>query len=150
MSRGTPCRDRNLKVFFKKSHINFFAFNFIVHFMQKKDVMEIYRQIGEKIRKLRLTKGLSQKDLAKHVGVTYQQIQNYEKGKSKIPVDRLIKIAETLEVSLDYFLKEFDNNHDKVPESELALLNTYYKSIQSETIRRQILNLLKSLSEGCS
>ena len=115
--------------------------------MQEVDTMAIYRQIGEKIRKLRLTKGLSQKDLAKYVGVTYQQIQNYEKGKSKIPVDRLIKIAEALEVSLDFFLKEFDNNHDKVSESELALLRTYYKSINSERVRKQILSLLKVLSE---
>jgi transcriptional regulator with XRE-family HTH domain len=115
--------------------------------MQQLETMDIYRQIGEKIRKLRLTKGLSQKDLAKYVGVTYQQIQNYEKGKSKIPVDRLIRIAEALEVSLDYFLKEFDNNHDKVSESELALLNTYYKSIGSEKVRRQILSLLKVLAE---
>jgi len=115
--------------------------------MQQLETMDIYRQIGEKIRKLRLTKGFSQKDLAKYVGVTYQQIQNYEKGKSKIPVDRLIRIAEALEVSLDYFLKEFDNNHDKVPESELALLNTYYKSISSEKVRKQILSLLRILAE---
>lgn len=115
--------------------------------MQANTTAPIYRQIGEKIRKLRLTKGLSQKDLAKYVGVTYQQIQNYEKGKSKIPVDRLIRIAEALEVSLDYFLKEFDNNHDKVPESEIALLTAYYKSINSEKVRKQILTLLRTLAE---
>jgi len=118
--------------------------------MQENANMAIYRQIGEKIRRLRLTKGLSQKDLAGYVGVTYQQIQNYEKGKSKIPVDRLIRIAEALEVSLDYFLKEFDNNQDKVPESELALLQTYYKNISSEKIRKQILSLLHTLAEESS
>ncbi|NPB05901.1 MAG: helix-turn-helix transcriptional regulator [Aquificae bacterium] len=118
--------------------------------MQEAGTMAIYRQIGEKIRRLRLTKGLSQKELANYVGVTYQQIQNYEKGKSKIPVDRLIKIAEALEVSLDYFLKEFDNNHEKVPESELALLKTYYKSISSERVRKQILSLLHALAEESS
>ena len=123
---------------------------FIVSLMQESANMAIYRQIGEKIRRLRLTKGLSQKDLAKYVGVTYQQIQNYEKGKSKIPVDRLIRIAEALEVSLDYFLKEFDNNHDRVPESELALLQTYYKNISSEKIRKQILSLLHTLAEESS
>jgi len=124
-----------------------FTFYIYCSLMQQLETMDIYRQIGEKIRKLRLTKGLSQKDLAKYVGVTYQQIQNYEKGKSKIPVDRLIRIAEVLEVSLDYFLKEFNNNHDKVPESELALLNTYYKSISSEKVRKQILSLLRALAE---
>jgi len=118
--------------------------------MQENTNMAIYRQIGEKIRRLRQTKGLSQKDLASYVGVTYQQIQNYEKGKSKIPVDRLIKIAEALEVSLDYFLKEFDNNHNKVSESELALLQTYYKNISSEKIRKQILSLLHTLAEELS
>jgi len=118
--------------------------------MQENTNMAIYRQIGEKIRRLRQTKGLSQKDLASYVGVTYQQIQNYEKGKSKIPVDRLIKIAEALEVSLDYFLKEFDNNHNKVSESELALLQTYYKNISSEKVRKQILSLLHTLAEELS
>ncbi|MEO2153204.1 MAG: helix-turn-helix transcriptional regulator [Aquificota bacterium] len=112
--------------------------------------MGIYKQIGEKIRKLRITKGLSQKELASYVGVTYQQIQNYEKGKSKIPVDRLIKIAEALEVSLDYFLKEFDNNHDRVPDSELELLKTYYKNITNEKVRKQILSLLHTLANELS
>jgi len=139
-----------LREIFNKSHNCFFTSIFIVGLMQEAGTMAIYRQIGEKIRRLRLTKGLSQKELANYVGVTYQQIQNYEKGKSKIPVDRLIKIAEALEVSLDYFLKEFDNNHEKVPESELALLKTYYKSISSERVRKQILSLLHALAEESS
>ncbi len=110
----------------------------------------IYKQIGEKIRKLRLMKGMSQKELARYVGVTYQQIQNYEKGKSKIPVDRLIKIAEAFEVSLDYFLKEFDNSHTKISDSEIAVLTSYFKSIQSEKIRQQVISLLHILAGECS
>jgi transcriptional regulator with XRE-family HTH domain len=115
----------------------------------KRDI-NIYKQIGEKIRKLRLMKGMSQKELARYVGVTYQQIQNYEKGKSKIPVDRLIEIAKAFEVSLDYFLKEFDNSHARVSDSEVAVLTSYFKAIQSEKLRQQIISLLHTLAAECS
>jgi hypothetical protein len=51
---------------------------------------------------------------------------------------------------LDYFLKEFYNNHDRVPDSELELLKTYYKNITNEKVRKQILSLLHTLANELS
>jgi transcriptional regulator with XRE-family HTH domain len=134
---------------------------------RRENIKEIYKKMGEKIRKLRLIKGLSQKTLARYVGVTYQQIQNYERGKSKIPVDRLIRISEALEVPLDYFLKEFNYSHsskeeitqsenetliEKVIEeednnTEISLLKNYYSAIKSPKVRKALLNLIQVLAE---
>lgn len=58
------------------------------------------RIIGERIRALRLQKGLSQTDLANQLGVTFQQVQKYEKGVNRVGGGRLMRIAETLGVDI--------------------------------------------------
>jgi len=54
--------------------------------------------VGHNVRIRRLAKGLSQSQLAKGLGVTFQQVQKYEKGANRIGSGRLVRIAEVLEV----------------------------------------------------
>jgi len=61
--------------------------------------MNIKRNIGNRIRHLRQLKNLSQMELAEKVGVSFQQIQKYESGKSEITLSRLNDIAEALNIS---------------------------------------------------
>lgn len=63
-------------------------------------------QIGRKIRERRIELGLSQEELGEKLGVSYQQVQKYEKGISQLTVEKLQKIACILDVKIDYFLKE--------------------------------------------
>ena len=60
-----------------------------------------YKQIGENIKKCRLNKGLTQKDLASVIGVSFQQIQKNEKGDTKIDVFKLNELAKLFDVNLD-------------------------------------------------
>ena len=59
--------------------------------------------IGQKLRALRLDGGLSQGDLAGQVGVTFQQLQKYEKGVNRISAGRLVRIAAALDVPVTAF-----------------------------------------------
>jgi transcriptional regulator with XRE-family HTH domain len=59
--------------------------------------------IGGKIRELRKTKGLSQMKLADMVGVSYQQIQKYEKASGNISVERLEQISKAFKVPITTF-----------------------------------------------
>jgi transcriptional regulator with XRE-family HTH domain len=62
--------------------------------------------LGARIRLLRTTRGMSQTVLGKHLGLTFQQIQKYEKGTNHIAPDRLLRIADILGVSAGVLLEE--------------------------------------------
>ena len=61
--------------------------------------------VGQNIRVHRLSKGLTQEGLGDRLGVTFQQIQKYEKGSNRIGSGRLYEIAEVLEVPVTSFFE---------------------------------------------
>lgn len=67
--------------------------------MSGRIVTDIDVQIGKRIRAKRLSKGMSQEKLADLLGVTFQQVQKYEKGVNRVAASRLIYIGRALEVS---------------------------------------------------
>jgi transcriptional regulator with XRE-family HTH domain len=70
-----------------------------------KSATVVDRLIGERLRGERQRKGLSQGDLAKGVGITFQQIQKYEKGLNRVSASRLLEIARFLGVPISVFFK---------------------------------------------
>jgi transcriptional regulator with XRE-family HTH domain len=88
----------------------------------KKRDREERRRIGRRIRRRRLFLGLTQAVLAKSLGVSFQQVQKYEKGISPVPGPRLAQIARRLEVAPDYFTRsgaeEADNLEHFVQSAE--------------------------------
>jgi transcriptional regulator with XRE-family HTH domain len=61
--------------------------------------MSSKKEIGRKLKHLRLSANLSQMGLAEKVGVSFQQIQKYESGKSELTISRLFSIAAALDVA---------------------------------------------------
>ena len=123
------------------------------------------KKIGKKIKHLRKALGLSQIDLAERVGVSFQQIQKYEKGASKISVFRLTQLADALGISLHDFLeaeppvlKVFSPSVKYMPAEtsllpssglspeEITLLKLFRK-IRNKKLREGILKQLKGLIE---
>jgi len=74
--------------------------------------------IGERIRATRLHAGLSQEELGDALGVSFQQVQKYEKGTNRVAPSRLIEIARRLNVSMDLF---FDKTDVKRTPEKIAL-----------------------------
>ncbi len=64
---------------------------------------------GQRIKKFRKSKGITQKDLGLKVGVTFQQIQKYEKGTNSAPIERLKQMAEILDVTIYDLLTPSDD-----------------------------------------
>jgi transcriptional regulator with XRE-family HTH domain len=56
-------------------------------------------QVGHRIRIQRVARGMSQSGLADQIGVTFQQVQKYEKGTNRVSASRLVRIAEVLGIS---------------------------------------------------
>ncbi len=65
---------------------------------------------GKKIRSRRLQLGLTQTNLGNSIGVTFQQIQKYEKGLNGVSAERLGKIAEKLRINVLYFYNNYRPN----------------------------------------
>jgi transcriptional regulator with XRE-family HTH domain len=63
-------------------------------------------EIGQKIRALRIAKKVSQVTLGKELGVTFQQVQKYEKGANRVSAGRLQKIAKMLDTPITFFYGE--------------------------------------------
>jgi transcriptional regulator with XRE-family HTH domain len=60
-------------------------------------------EVGRRLRTYRLQRGLSQEKLADQLGVTFQQVQKYEKGTNRISAGRLQRISEVLDVPITEF-----------------------------------------------
>jgi len=60
-------------------------------------------EVGRRLRTYRLQRGLSQEKLADQLGVTFQQVQKYEKGTNRISAGRLQRISEVLEIPITEF-----------------------------------------------
>jgi transcriptional regulator with XRE-family HTH domain len=70
------------------------------------DDEEMAMALGERIRLLRKEHGWSQAELGAHVGTDSQRISRYENGRITPSVEALVRLADALEVSVDYLVKE--------------------------------------------
>ena len=64
--------------------------------------------IGQRIRVRRQLLGLSQEALAKKIGITFQQVQKYERGMNRVGASRLWDIGKVLEVPVGFFYEDMD------------------------------------------
>ena len=62
--------------------------------------------VGKRVRLRRLQRSMSQTELAVKVGVTFQQVQKYEKGTNRISCSRLSEMAEALDVPINFFFSD--------------------------------------------
>ena len=73
--------------------------------------------VGARIRERRTMLGLSQQQLAKMIGVTYQQAHKYERGLNRISAGRLFEIAQVLDVPVSYFFEGLQPGAEAQPVS---------------------------------
>ena len=70
-----------------------------------RSVTAIDRHIGHRLRACRMMLRLNQSELGKAIGVTFQQLQKYEKGSNRVSASTLQKLAVTMEVPITYFFE---------------------------------------------
>src|SRR5712691_6511342 len=82
-------------------------------------------EVGRRIRAQRLVRGLSQTDLGRSLGITFQQVQKYEKGANRVGAGRLTRIAEVLGMPVAFFFGEHSSSGRSSDAGEaLGLLET--------------------------
>ncbi len=99
---------------------------------------QIEKRIGDRINKLRKGWGMSQIELAEKIGLSFQQIQKYEKGVTKVSVQRLQQISDALGVHITYFFEKKDHksklSNPKVPYGEHKGSQEPYQFLDKEEI----------------
>jgi transcriptional regulator with XRE-family HTH domain len=79
----------------------------------EKSTAAIDRHVGARIRERRILLGLTQQQLAKLIGVTYQQAHKYERGVNRVSAGRLFQIATVLTVAIGYFYEGVGEHEPK-------------------------------------
>ena len=120
------------------------------------------KQIGIKIKRIRKALGMSQMELAEGVGVSFQQIQKYEKGINRISAERIQQIARALGTTVNTF---FEKEKEIIPmvsepsaeyshkgtwmvvSQEEARLLQLFRKIDDEKTREALVQQLKGLAE---
>lgn len=82
----------------------------------KKEADAVDAHVGQRIRFRRIMLGHSQEDLAKALGLTFQQVQKYEKGTNRIGASRLFAIASFLHVPVGFFFEDMQPGENQLPE----------------------------------
>lgn len=114
--------------------------------------------VGQRIRDKRNERGMSQTEVANALGVTFQQVQKYERGTNRVGASRLFDLSRILSVPIQYFFaglnnqstpieKEDDNVIHLMKPDTVELVEAYYK-VENLQVRRQILSTIRSISFG--
>jgi transcriptional regulator with XRE-family HTH domain len=132
------------------------------------DNMDIH--VGQRIRVRRALLGLSQEKLAEAIGITFQQVQKYERGTNRVSAGRLFQLSSILEVPISYFFDQsvsqrqnilaqgfsdneqapFDSGEDLMQRKETLDLIRIYYSVESPEARKDIMTFIKSMAERLS
>jgi transcriptional regulator with XRE-family HTH domain len=110
-------------------------------------------EMGKKIRLRRVEQRLSQSDLGEKLGVSFQQIQKYEKGVNRVGASRLQQIATALDIPVTFF---FDSDgKTKEVESLLFLDSAFslrllraYSQIQDQAVQRHMVSLMEAIADS--
>lgn len=113
-----------------------------------------YRDLGRNIRLTRHAAGKSQIEAADHIDVTFQQFQKYEKGSNRIPVDRLVSLANFLDVPLSQFVRDSGEPANSSVQTlieqysgkEFQMLLKYFSEINDPRVRAAVLNFVKAMA----
>lgn len=119
--------------------------------------------VGTRIRLRRQILKMSQDKLGDSLGVTFQQVQKYERGSNRVGASRLWKISQVLEVPIGFFFEGLDDGvhsdsfaeddqtpivYDFIKSPDGVALAQAVARIKSKAVRRQILELARSLADN--
>jgi transcriptional regulator with XRE-family HTH domain len=124
--------------------------------MSIKSTNSLDRHLGERMRMRRMLISMSQERLADALGLTFQQVQKYEKGTNRISASRLHQIADVLGVDIHFFFENSPADKTGRGKADSAELTTFlstreglelaraFMAIPNTAIRHAIINLARA------
>lgn len=123
------------------------------------------QHVGSRVRLRRMLLGMSQERLGESMGLTFQQVQKYEKGVNRIGASRLFQISKILDVPVQFFFEEAPHAEARTSpgmaeaDSETFILeflnsreglelNRAFVKIADPKVRKSVVDLVRALSAG--
>ena len=123
----------------------------MTHIVNKKKADDVDRFVGEKIRERRIMLGLTQQDLAKGIGVTYQQAHKYEQGVNRVSAGRLFEISRLLNTPIEFFFDGVggeEEPREANPRERMGLeLSRHFSLIRNEKHQEALSSLARALAD---
>lgn len=132
--------------------------------MPRKEPNPIDIHVGSRVRLRRLVIGMSQEKLGEQLGLTFQQVQKYEKGTNRIGASRLFEMGRILDVPIQFFYEDMEQVAgrelafaepsgapfvmDFVSSAEGLALNRAFSEIKDPGLRRAVVELVKQLAKS--
>jgi transcriptional regulator with XRE-family HTH domain len=134
--------------------------------MAKKAPNPIDKHVGSRVRMRRMMLGMSQEKLGNNLGLTFQQVQKYEKGTNRIGASRLQQISQILQVPVSFFFEGAPTNtntvrvdgmteapspayvSDFLATSDGLALTKAFMRISDSKLRRRIVDLVEQIAVG--
>lgn len=126
--------------------------------MSARGPTSIDQHVGARLRLRRTLLEMSQSELGEQLGVTFQQVQKYERGTNRIGASRLFHVAKVMQVPVAYFFEglaedgrsqlgndDSDTLYDFIASPDGLALAAAFSSIKDQTVRRRVIDLLRSL-----
>lgn len=112
---------------------------------------QLNQHVGKKLRDIRINLGISQKQLGKLLGVTYQQAHKYETGANRISASSLYLLAHQLNINLTYFFEGLNTEVQDKEESGIQRINLEmarnFKNLSNPRHKEAVNHLVRILSE---
>src|SRR5690606_24141876 len=109
--------------------------------------LKLDREVAARVRAQRLASGLTQTELGKRIGVTFQQIQKYENGSNRLTAGKLIILSEILGVPVEQFLVgEASSSPKSVSTPALPALEPAEGAGSTRSMHREVLDLVRSFA----
>jgi transcriptional regulator with XRE-family HTH domain len=110
--------------------------------------------VGHNIRAQRLAKKMSQTDLARQIGVTFQQVQKYERGTNRVGAGRLVRVAAALDVPVMRLLDGIPGaSRGKAPHAVALIAHAHplrlvkaFATIEDRGVRRSLMTLAEAIA----
>jgi transcriptional regulator with XRE-family HTH domain len=138
----------------------------LVNMIAKKAPNPVDKHVGSRVRMRRMMLGMSQEKLGNALGLTFQQVQKYEKGTNRIGASRLQQISNTLQVPVSFFFEGAPNVQvgtrvegmgeapspayisDFLATSDGLALTKAFMRIPDSKLRRRIVDLVEQIAGG--
>lgn len=111
--------------------------------------------VGKRIRLRRSALSISQTELAERLGLTFQQIQKYERGSNRVSCSRLVELSKALDVSIVYFFEDTGSDEGRLFDQldlriipEVRRLVSAFQKIENTQERRLAIALMESMVRG--
>jgi transcriptional regulator with XRE-family HTH domain len=116
-------------------------------------------EVGQRIKLLRLNAGLSQTELGNRIGVTFQQVQKYERGQTRVGASRLSQIALSLNIPISEFFEpgKSTTKRRNLAQSPFELLSQplalkllqLFSELPNQSLRQSIVELVQNIKQSC-